>query len=557
MRKLVAGACLLVATVGCGVDEGMRRPRIRSFSVTPAIVAYGSYVTLSWEVESTRFVAIEAAYWPAPDAPPVVYRVPIENGTDPRGSAMHRPMHNTRYTLLAYPDDGETIVRSDSADVTLTGSPPVGVPAIETFYADPIVVSPGGTSRLQFEVIGADRADLYVASGTSWTTLQSYPGLDGREIAGTFAVTPSASALYRFQATNAVGSAEAYARVTVDPSIPSIPRVVSFSADPEEVAEGGEVTITWETEGATAVELVPAVRGFPTTRLSGSFTFTPVFDPMPIADKTYRLRATAGGRTAEASVTIRVRRPSIVSFTATPGVVAAGGTSVVLAWETADAGGVEVAADPPDRTLPTTVPPVVGTFTVNPSVPTVYTLTALGSQGSRVRRTASVLVVAPGDLVITEVQFVPAGLTTEADGEWFEAKNVAGHDIPLDAFVLSDGTATDTLATTATLASGDFVVFGAKDDVVANGGVAVDVVYAGLSLPNSTGSLEIAFDGVTIDAVTWSVGGEWTAGAAWSLDPASTHAVANDTAANWCAAADAYGMAGNYGTPGAANPVCP
>jgi hypothetical protein len=59
-----------------------------------------------------------------------------------------------------------------------------------------------------------------------------------------------------------------------------------------------------------------------------------------------------------------------------------------------------------------------------------------------------------------------------------------------------------------------------------------------------------------VDAVDYSVGSFPLApGKAMSLDPGAFDATSNDAAASWCSAAAQYG-AGDFGSPGALNPLC-
>ena len=46
-------------------------------------------------------------------------------------------------------------------------------------------------------------------------------------------------------------------------------------------------------------------------------------------------------------------------------------------------------------------------------------------------------------------------------------------------------------------------------------------------------------------------------GSAYSLAQGKTDASANDAGANWCYVTVPYGTAGEFGTPGKANPPCP
>ena len=108
---------------------------------------------------------------------------------------------------------------------------------------------------------------------------------------------------------------------------------------------------------------------------------------------------------------------SVDSFAATPAVVAVGGTAVTLTWTTSNADNVTIAAVPADATLPATFT-LDGTATAHPAAggTTTYTITASGPVGPDATANDTVLAIAPGDLVITEIMFDPAGVADNMGG---------------------------------------------------------------------------------------------------------------------------------------------
>jgi len=117
------------------------------------------------------------------------------------------------------------------------------------------------------------------------------------------------------------------------------------------------------------------------------------------------------------------------------------------------------------------------------------------------------------------------------------------------------------------VAPGGFVVFARNSDPKLNGGVDEDVSYENIINPpfqlandsvdevvvvNPTaGNVEldrVAYDDVSFPDVS---------GTSLSLDPDSFDAADNDDGLSWCSGQTVYGDAGNFGTPGAANPQCP
>ena len=159
-----------------------------------------------------------------------------------------------------------------------------------------------------------------------------------------------------------------------------------------------------------------------------------------------------------------------------------------------------------------------------------------------------------GDLLITEVHKAPIGVGPAA-GEWFEVQNALG--VPVDLLGLElRGEVGDAGVVDVSLVvePGARVVLGTTADMELNGGVSLDHAYGtDLRLGNTEGRLELAVGFVSIFALEWDpafpdVDGRAMQLSAGALDPL--------TAMSWCSAEGVYGI-GGYGTPGAANTVCP
>lgn len=166
---------------------------------------------------------------------------------------------------------------------------------------------------------------------------------------------------------------------------------------------------------------------------------------------------------------------------------------------------------------------------------------------------------APGELVINEILKNPKAVG-DSVGEWFEVANVS--DVPLDlaGCVLSssnDVPHTIPKSPAVAVAAGGYLVLAVNGKEAANGGVAADYVYAGLTLGNGSDSLSIRCDNLLVDTVAWDEGATFPDpnGASLQLDPSKLDPVANDLGASWCAATAAFG-AGDKGTPGKPNTSC-
>jgi len=142
---------------------------------------------------------------------------------------------------------------------------------------------------------------------------------------------------------------------------------------------------------------------------------------------------------------------------------------------------------------------------------------------------------------------------SDAQGEWFELYNAGPETLDLNGCSISRDTQTLELSGEFLIASGDVLVFANSDDP----GFSPDVVYSGLSLPNS-GSYRMTLqcegqvlDEVNIDSSTLPDG----PGQSASLGFQAHGALANDSVAAWCAASSSYN--GDFGSPGSVNPDCP
>jgi len=163
-----------------------------------------------------------------------------------------------------------------------------------------------------------------------------------------------------------------------------------------------------------------------------------------------------------------------------------------------------------------------------------------------------------GQIVITEIMPNPATIS-DNDGEWFEVRNTSAGILQLQNCVFSDNQATPstfTVTTSLLIPAGGYATF-ARSALV---GFTPTYVYpTAWGLANTNDQILLTCGTAMIDQVTYTTAAVWhfPEGTATSLDASSTTAAANDSATNWCAATAQYEATGpNFGTPGAANPVC-
>jgi parallel beta-helix repeat protein len=167
--------------------------------------------------------------------------------------------------------------------------------------------------------------------------------------------------------------------LSCDGVTPSGPTISSFTATSTSITEGESVTLSWVTN-ATSVSINQGVGTV--TAPSGSTTVTPA------STTTYTLTATNSTGSSTNSITITISTddptpttlPVIVSFNATSTSITEGG-SVTLSWETTGATNVYLSHDSLSSAGSQSVD-LSGSAAVAPDEVTIYTLTAINSDGS-------------------------------------------------------------------------------------------------------------------------------------------------------------------------------
>ncbi len=217
----------------------------------------------------------------------------------------------------------------------------------------------------------------------------------------------------------------------VEPA-PELAEIVEFSASTGTVALGGQVDLTWEVAGTATVSIssdgdfevsVSATGVLTSPRLTEATRFT--------------LRAENEAGVARADVRVAVRRPpeppAIERFEATPEVFSGESVEVGLSWRATGqlsllAQGEERADFPGQR---------ASYHQVRITEPTVFTLVALGEDGSEIRREARVRRVweelEPNDRREDAQPVEPGapvqGTITQGDVDWFRVQVPRGHSI--------------------------------------------------------------------------------------------------------------------------------
>ncbi len=227
-------------------------------------------------------------------------------------------------------------------------------PTISSFTASPATIAQGGGTTLAWTVTGATSLNLdNNIGGVTGTTSR--------------AVSPGVTTTYTLSATNGSGTVTLPVTVTVVQP----PAISTFSASPANIYQGDGSRLSWTVSGATGLSLDNGIGA-----VTGGYK-----DVSPSATTGYTLTATntvngvSVTRTASATVYVSPRPtvPSIDSFTADAGAIAAG-TGTNLRWSVSNSvGAVTVAIS--------NVGPVAqsGTQWVTPTNTLKYTLTATNS----------------------------------------------------------------------------------------------------------------------------------------------------------------------------------
>jgi uncharacterized cupredoxin-like copper-binding protein len=321
-------------------------PIISQFIASPANITAGQSSTLIWVVQGATSASIQ----------------PSVGSVNPNsGSTSVSPTQTTTYTLTATGAGGTT---NQSVTVQV-GGVAAGNPQIVRFEANPLSITPGGTSTLSWTTTGASQVSI--------------SGVGNVNVNGSTTVSPTQTTTYTLTATSSDGKSVT-APITVTVAGANIPQIVTFVATPQNISPGQSTKLCWQVNGATSISITPGVG----SNLNANDCAT----VSPSTTTTYTLTATNATGQIQGNVTVNVGTVQILSFTASPPNSSAAGAPVVLTWQTANATSVVlIAGDISPQSLPAN-----GTFTDNPISNQTYTLTAYGPGGQTVSVTISVFV---------------------------------------------------------------------------------------------------------------------------------------------------------------------
>jgi phospholipase C len=228
-----------------------------TLSAQPPVVSLGQTTTLTWASTNALSVTITPS-------------ILTEDQTSLAlsGSAPIVPNGNITYTAKAIGANG----------VTATTTTTVGLLGV-TLAATPARVGPGQSTTLSWTSTNA--ASVSIDQGVSPISGAS----------GSVTVSPSATTIYTITATNGTSTATATATVTA-------PLGVTMTANPVNIAPGGQSTLTWVSTGSNSLSIDNGV---------GIVTGTTSHVVTPTQNTTYTITASdASGATTTASATVNV-----------------------------------------------------------------------------------------------------------------------------------------------------------------------------------------------------------------------------------------------------------
>jgi phospholipase C len=163
---------------------------------------------------------------------------------------------------------------------------------------------------------------------------------------------------------------------------PAMPSIV-FSSNPNTIAAGQSVVLTWQASDSTSVTITASTVSGSRTVVTSSLASGSVHDS-PTQTTTYAAVATGpGGSTPPQSTVVQVGppvQPQITLFTASPAAVS-GGRTTTISWATINATSVTI-VPPVSQGEDTGALPTSGSSVVPVNATTTFTITASGPGGT-------------------------------------------------------------------------------------------------------------------------------------------------------------------------------
>ena len=362
-------------------DNTLYNCSIGSFTAGPTSIILGGFSTLNWATSNCTAVTISN----------LGYNVPTSSIA---GGQSVWPAQTTTYVLTAYGTTGAAQTRS----VTVTVTDPTSYSCvIKTFTANSTSIKTNESVTLSWDT---DNCTSVTISGVGSNLAAS----------GTKTVYPTASTTYTLTG-NSAGSVKPTR--SIDITVTNNPTyncsIKTFSANTTSIKEGDPVTITWDTDNCTSVDISNVGS---TLGASGTKTI------YPSATGAYTLTGNSADwtkptRTINITVTSNPTYVcSIKNFNAS-NVSISKGDSTILTWNTTDCTSVTIS------NLGYNVPvnSVSGGQSVWPTTTTTYTLIAYGATGTAQTKAVTVYVDSSSNSNSCEITSFSASDTNIQDGD--------------------------------------------------------------------------------------------------------------------------------------------
>lgn len=241
-------AFTLVVTNGAG-DESTATvtvttstgPRILAFSGSKNVLTEGESITFSWQVQDDPF-----GETPVLSLSDGITSYDLSDA-DPNQGSKSFTIHDVGDLTFTFTASTAAGTKSATHEARVYAQPSVTLLATPSQYDGTTPITLSWTSE------NADASLVLYSLDGDGRPVQPplYEVPEPERASGSFEVEPATSTTYRIVATNGAGAtATAEASVTLAP-----PTILSFEAVPDEVVEGDEVTLSWNTILATAVQL--------------------------------------------------------------------------------------------------------------------------------------------------------------------------------------------------------------------------------------------------------------------------------------------------------------
>lgn len=341
-------------------------PTVDTFTATPETINTGDTVTLAWTTTGADSIEI---------VDDLGNDVDVSGADIADGSVTVTPAASTVYTLTATNVEGTD---RKSAGVT------VEIPLIIDLAATTDMLTEGESTTLSWSASGAESIAIEDDDGNMLDLM-------GQPVeSGSVMVSPTETTTYLATVSNADGDT-ATDMVTIQVT-PLPPTITTFTASPNPAVQGEATTLSWETSGADAIEIVDDQGNM--VDLTGKSTDMDSVDvTIDRPSVTFTLTATNGGGMVTRDYTVTSGDGvSIASFSVDKNSILVG-ESITLSWEVINSTGLTLVSDV-DGPIDISALGTTDQITLSPTQTTNYTLSAQGI-GGPINQGVAVIVETP------------------------------------------------------------------------------------------------------------------------------------------------------------------